>query len=246
MPYTPHLITANDFQVAWELASKELIRSDRDLHNLIVQIQNPTLYDDNRNNLQNVFAENCKILLPKHVAYTIFPHQLYKQCNNDAEKLFTLYNKKGGLYQRLHFLNSTEWGTYFRKMTYYENSKKGIVNQLQNIITSINKNPNYKAAHFITIQEPTKAIRLRGSPCLNYIAIQCNKIAKEPTLGLLAVYRNHDFLERAYGNYWGLCNLQQFIAAQVKMKCGPLTCISSHAYVSGNKCNLRNFLNTLT
>ncbi len=52
-----------------------------------------------------------------------------------------------------------------------------------------------------------------------------------PQLSLLCVYRNHDFLERAYGNYWGLCYLLNLIACETNMEPGTLTCISSHAYI---------------
>lgn len=64
-------------------------------------------------------------------------------------------------------------------------------------------------------------------------------------LGLLAVYRNHDFLERAYGNYWGLCNLLNFIANEVGATPGPLTCVSSHAYVDKKKTAFKTLLESL-
>ena len=59
---------------------------------------------------------------------------------------------------------------------------------------------------------------------------------------MLAVYRNHDFLERAYGNYWGLCNLTGFLAPEVDATPGPITCVSSHAYVSEKKTALKAFV----
>ena len=89
-------------------------------------------------------------------------------------------------------------------MTYYE-TKHGYVNQLDNIINAINnRSKKHKAAYTIYIQKPgCETIRPRGGPCLNYIAVQIEK--KETSeIGLLCVYRSHDFLERAYGNYWGL------------------------------------------
>jgi hypothetical protein len=54
-------------------------------------------------------------------------------------------------------------------------------------------------------------------------------------LGVLAVYRNHDFLQKAYGNYWALCNLLCFLAKETNTIAGPLTCVSSHAYVEGKQ-----------
>ena len=245
MPYTPRFVTADSFQEAWSLVASILVESKWELRNLMVHIKNPILYDEERNALQNRFASDCGILAPKQVAYTIFPHNLYKNlANKDADKLFDLYNRKRGLYDKLHYLKPNGWGTYFRRMTHYEEADGSIVNQLKNVIDSAKENDTYKAAHTIIIQKPA-ARYLRGGPCLNYIALQCDKIDGIPSLGLLAVYRNHDFLERAYGNYLGLCNLQQFVAKQVGRECGPLTCISSRAYVDDKKCNLKDFLASL-
>ena len=79
---------------------------------------------------------------------------------------------------------------------------------------------------------------------MNYIAVQRAE-GNNAELGLLAVYRSHDFLERAYGNYWGLCNLLNFMAKETKSLPGPLTCVSSAAYVPGQKRSLEQFLGTL-
>jgi hypothetical protein len=96
----------------------------------------------------------------------------------------------------------------------------------------------------MTCYEGGETVRPLGGPCLNYIAVQAEPSqANQPmTLGLLAVYRNHDFLERAYGNYWGLCNLLRFLIKEVGGAPGPLTCVSSHAYVSGKKTALRRLV----
>ena len=60
-------------------------------------------------------------------------------------------------------------------MTHYEEADGSIVNQLKNVIASAKENDTYKAAHTIIIQKPA-ARYLRGGPCLNYIALQCDKI----------------------------------------------------------------------
>ena len=43
---------------------------------------------------------------------------------------------------------------------------------------------------------------------------------RKRTLGLLAVYRDHDFVGKAYGNYWGLCNLIRFLAKETRSRPG--------------------------
>jgi len=185
------------------------------------------------------FAKSEGVLPPKDVAYTIFPHGLYQHRNGD--ELFTAYNKPGGFYARV----KTGWGTYFRRMTSYKGAN-GRVNQLGNIIAAVRDRQNLsKAAYTIVIQHPGgETMRPLGGPCLNYIAVQAEpgEDGQPPTIGLLAVYRNHDFLERAYGNYWGLCNLLMFLAKEVKGIPGPLTCVSSHAYVAGKKTALKTLV----
>jgi len=138
------------------------------------------------------------------------------------------------------------WGTYFRRMIHYEYPDGTVVNQLRKVIEAIRGWPVlHRAAYNMLIPRPgPDTAQRRGAPCLNYIAPQVD-LSSPPSVGLLCVYRNHDFLERAYGNYWGLCNLTQFIAKETGLKCGPLTCVSSHAFVPGHKLALRVFLDSL-
>jgi thymidylate synthase len=242
--FTPNIINAEDFQGAWFCAVRAIKDAKWEMRNLIVQIQNPRIHDEIITNKISSLAENCGTLLPKHVAYTIFPHGLYDHlAGRDPQKLYELYNRKRGLFERLHSKVPHSWGTYFRRMTNYETGEGKSVNQLDKVIQSSNKCPKYKAAHLMIIPHPEiDGRRLRAHPCLNYLTPQFGEIENNPAVGLLAVYRNHDFLERAYGNYWGLCNLLQFIAEQTNRKCGPLTCVSSHAYVGKEKNKLKSFL----
>lgn len=239
----PVCVVSDDFQHAWIEVVKKLMTSCWELCNLIVQIKNPSLLNQTLHNSMESFSKKQGLLGPKHVAYTIFPHRLYRG-GGSAETLFTTYNRTRGLFEKLQ-RRKPGWGTYFRRMTHYEGTYGGI-NQLDNIIRAIRGRENIrKAAYTIVIQNPGgETIRSLGAPCLNYIAVQVEPgQADHPlTLGLLAVYRNHDFLERAYGNYWGLCNLLVFLAKEVDGTPGPLTCISSHAYVSGNKTALKQLL----
>lgn len=137
-------------------------------------------------------------------------------------------------------------GTYFRRMTHYDGGGAP-VNQLENIISALTTRENVtKAALTVVIQKPgSETTRPLGGPCLNYLAIQAER-NEQTTLGMLAVYRNHDFLQKAYGNYWGLCNLLCFLAKETNTIAGPLTCVSSHAYVEGKQRRaLRRFLEGL-
>ena len=48
-------------------------------------------------------------------------------------------------------------------------------------------------------------------------------------LHLLAVYRSHDFISRAYGNYLGLGRVLHFVAQESGVSAGELTCVSASA-----------------
>ena len=235
----PVCVVTYDFQNAWLEVVRQLMSSHWELRNLVVHIKDPSAMDQVFHDNMEAFARAQTILGPKHVAYTIFPHRLYE--GRGAVGLFTAYNKRRGLFDRI----KTGWGTYFRRMTNYEGTD-GTVNQLDNIISAIRDRENLsKAAYTIVIQQPGgETVRPLGGPCLNYLAVQAEPAqAGQPmTFGLLAVYRNHDFLKRAYGNYWGLCNLIRFLAKEVGGASGPLTCVSSHAYVSGKKTALKTLV----
>lgn len=238
----PVSLVTDGFQQAWLQAVKLLANSRWELRNLIVQIKDPRIMDQAFHDKIEAFAKAQGILGPKHVAYTIFPHRLHKR--RSALALFTAYNRPRGLFDRI----KTGWGTYFRRMTNYKGAS-GAVNQLDNIVAAIRDRKNLsKAAYTIVIQNPGgETVRPLGGPCLNYIAVQAEpgQGNRPLILGLLAVYRNHDFLERAYGNYWGLCNLLKFLAKEVKGTPGPLTCVSSHAYVEANKTAIKKLVGGL-
>jgi hypothetical protein len=239
----PLSVVRDSFQQAWMEVVKLLALSNWERRNLAVQIKNPQLFDDDLHREFDAFCRQVGMLGPRHVAYTIFPQEFYAK-GKTAAHLFDHYNRENGLYERLH-KRKKGWGTYFRRMTNYD-GRGAPVNQLRNVIHALNTRDRVtKAALTIVIQRPGgETTRPLGGPCLNYLAVQAERNA-ETTLGLLAVYRNHDFLEKAYGNYWGLCNLLRFLATETGANAGPLTCISSHAYVEGHKPALRAFVERL-
>jgi len=231
----PETIVAGTPQAAWLSALGLLSSHGWELNNLVVQIQDPTAFDDTTHGEIDRFARTEGLLPPKDVAYTIFPHNLYRTHSN-ATSLFEAYNRPGGMFRRLQRLTG-RWGTYFRRLTAYETAW-GTENQLKNIIDCMNTRETVcRAAYTAVIPIPgSETVLKMGAPCLNYLAVQSSPQADAaPLVGLLAVYRNHDFLKRAYGNYWGLANLVCFIARETESIPGPLTCISSHAYVQTKK-----------
>lgn len=241
----PIAVVTDGFQQAWTEAVRKLMDSHWELRNLVVQIKNPSSFDFDIHRRVSEFAQDEGLLGPRQVAYTIFPAGLYRVMEGDAERLFRAYNRRNGWFERARNKRPRDWGTYFRRMTHYETGK-GTVNQLNRIILAIRSRRDvHTAAYTVVIQKPgPETARTQGGPCLNYIAVQLDR-GSPNVLGLLAVYRNHDFLERAYGNYWGLCSLLDFLAQETEANAGPLTCISSKAYVASRKTALNRLVESL-
>ena len=191
------------------------------------------------------FSAQQGLLGPKHVAYTIFPRRLASR-HRDITKLSYEYNRPRGFYDRVarrarrvgallsadDSLSESRWGRGQPVGTYHQSDQ-------------VRGGRVHKAAYTIVIPRPgAETAQPLGAPCLNYVAVQLE--AGDPKhLGLLAVYRNHDFLERAYGNYWGLCNLLLYLAQETGAAPGPLTCVSSHAYIPNHRRALGELIRSL-
>lgn len=241
----PIVICENSFQVGWAKTIKELQTHDWSAWNVIVQIDNPELFDNDIDILLTTFAKNNNIIIPKHVAHTIFPQSFY--INGITKE--NLYKKYWRFFNRPREKPRKGWGTYFKRMIKYP-TQNGYTDQLDNIICKINNNEkNYGSSNIIVIPYPdTDSKKIMGAPCLNYITIQTENIYgtnNKKIINLLAVYRNHNFTERTYGNYLGLCNLIKYIANETNSEIGTLTCISSHAYVQNYKIELLQISETI-
>lgn len=238
LPGCPLVISASNIQEAWVRAVRALQDAKWDLRTLTVDVSDPLTMDAIKHRAICQFARSEDLLDPRVVARTIFPHTLYKRF---GPALYDKYNGPEGLYNHIP-PKHRRWGTYFRRLTHYETGA-GIVNQLDNIVSRMNATTDVlKAAYTAILPFPgSETVRRLGAPCLQYLAFQLAPTTP-PTIGLLAVYRNHDFLRRAYGNYWGLANLLGFVARETGKTVGWLTCVSSHAYVDGHKTSLAAFV----
>jgi hypothetical protein len=237
-----HLIACDTFQEAWIEACRHLLAVGGESHNLFVSIRDPLLDEPLLGRQVESFCRAFKLRTPKQVAYTIFPANLSR--NRSEGSLALAYNRENGFFERVkkRYPRRMHWGTYFRRLTSYP-SQGGSFDQLGSIINAINARPKwYQAAYSMIIQRPgSESTRPIGGPCLNYLALQGHRMNGHRKLGLLAVYRNHDFVERAYGNYLGLGQLLGFICRETGCEVGELACLSSHAYVEKARA-LRAFL----
>lgn len=238
----PVVFNCCSFQRGWLTVSNYLKNHGWESYTVVVHITNPSSIDCDIHEQVKEFAKDNGLLRPISVSNTIFPQKIYHRSGNRVH----LYNSYLSIYARIMRMRPQAWGTYFGRMLTYYDGKQGIstVNQIENIINAIRRQSGvFRSAFTIVIPRPGgETIRRRGGPCLHHITVQ---LSPDNKLGLLAIYRKHDFLERAYGNYWGLCNLLQFLAEETGFNSGPLTCISSHAYVDKKKTEFKQLINNI-
>ena len=234
----PIVLQSEDCASAWANAVLALKSNSWDAWNMVITITKPCKEDPIAFSRLTAFAEEHGLITPKHVRHTIFPYQWYKG-PAAKERMYKHYNY---FYKRSRKMKHHGWGTYFKRMISYRTKDGEEFDQLENIIIHIRKRKNtYKASDIMIIPEVGSELnKLRGAPCLNYVAVQAEKTETSKRINLLAVYRNHDFRERAYGNYLGLCSLLSYICQETNSDVGYVTCVSSHAFVPNNKGELYN------
>jgi len=75
-------------------------------------------------------------------------------------------------------------------------------------------------------------------PCLAHASVHLH----EGKLHMQAIYRNEYLLARGYGNFLGLAELQQYIAAAVDLPVGELLMTIGHAELDAPKTAIRELL----
>lgn len=232
----PIVIQAEDCGTAWANAVIALKENSWNVWNMVVTITQPCGDNQKAYLRMTEFSQRHRLITPKHVLHTIFPKQYYKG-QHAKERMYKYYEK---YYKMTRKMPHSGWGTYFKRMTSYKTADGQVYDQLDSIINHINqRQKNYKAGHFMIIpQVGGESNRLMGSPCLNYVTVQVENDGRGRRISLLAVYRNHDFRERAYGNYLGLCALLNYICVETNSAIGFVTCVSSHAYAPSDKSEL--------
>lgn len=233
------LVRGANVSQAWLAAVEHLFAQpgQRD-SNLAVAIDDPTAeLGDFRREL-DAFArsegERGRPIPAIHsVAGTIFPSGLYKQhADAPAEHLYEMERLIRHVVRK-HSQNRR--GTYFERFVAYPLADGEAVNQLDRVLIKLKRaaelgqrNGNkFELAAF----HPGRDTNPEGFPCLSHISITL----RDGRLDATAVYRNHHFVSRAYGNYLGIGEVMRFLATESGFPVGELLCVSSHAYLEVQK-----------
>ena len=228
------VIDETNLSVAWGKAFLSVWES-KEIAPLVVTIRSmgsdepaelPTIRQDLDRTLTSLGKQSCHT-----VANTIFPHNMWNDALN-CDLLFKRYRRLIPFLKR-HPANRN--GLYFQRFIAYgcDKNAKGGVNQLEHIIrvwkTGHARRTALQAAVFDPHIDHTMQ-RQRGFPCLQQVAF-----AKDDTGGLAVtgVYATQYIVEKAYGNYLGLCRLGRFMAHEMGLPFSKVTCIATPA-VRGN------------
>jgi hypothetical protein len=240
---TDHYIEERNLSVAWGRAIQLTAQRGRtEVAPLVVAI---TGFDQMGN-----FEEEPRIraeldaLLAKEgmqtvhtVANTIFPTSLWNPAA-DRRVLFYRYER---IVPRLHKISpKNRRGIYFERMI--SGGPKGKENQLDFAIsTYLSRKGVRRSALQVSVFDPNRdhsaAARL-GFPCLQHLTFA-------PTDGGLCVnafYAEQYLVEKAYGNYIGICRLGRFVAHELRLPLVRVMCVTGIARCEVSKSKLSKVL----
>jgi thymidylate synthase len=209
---------------AWQRGCELIIQTpDHIVRNLITEVENPTYtnrdwftrFDPKSGGADDRLSVVAKVLFPE-------------TSMRSGENRLAYYQRWATILERARRsgrLHSSWGGTYFQRLL----SIGGSDNQIENAIRVLrgwrNRSETAIVAH---LSNPAiDGLRPRGSPCLQFIEILWRPNA---ILDLVAVYRNHDYLNKTLWNFIGLGRLLSFIAMESGKRPGRLVCHSVRAY----------------
>lgn len=217
-------IAGVDALEAWRAGVNTVVANKGSVFHLFTTIERPTAYSEawlTQHSPHYRFGVGDSVA---DVINTIFPVALAARVTTRGE-LYERYNElhsRAAKWKR----NRSAWGTYFQRLTRFPPDG---VNQLERVIEKLGtwsrRNTTGLVLH---LSSPSvDAPRTRGGPCWHF-----GQVLWQPddSLDLAVVYRNHDFFNKALGNFIGLGQLLAFMARETGKVPGRICCHSMHAY----------------
>lgn len=212
---------------AWRLGVNAVL-TEGEVFNLFTTVEQPTAFEQawlqaHSPRLKGFVGDDLR-----EVIKTIFPYDLAQRM---AERpgLYREYLRRHDRAMRF-VRNRGTWGTYFERLVRFPDHPD--TNQLETVISKLSTWPKRSGTSLVFhLSTPARDTpRTRGGPCWQF-----GEIVWHPgdRLDLVVVYRNHDFFNKALGNFIGLGQLLNFICAASGKTPGRLLCHSVHAYNGG-------------
>jgi thymidylate synthase len=133
--------------------------------------------------------------------------------NPEPADLATYYRDR---YSELRKTSASKYGTYFGRLVAYPRDDKHAnqYDQLSRVVDRLRREHGprgtFKSSCYeLSIYSERHDTNLISFPCLAHVSLHVH----DGKLNMQAVYRNEYLVGRAYGNYWGLAELLNYIAA---------------------------------
>ena len=243
------IVENNNLSLAWLEALNTCLNSNGgEVAPLIVSInkfdENNLYYEDKEiREMLNLWLEDESCQKVETVANTIFPVNMWNE-NKPRSDLFSRYNN---IFQKIQKSSSkNKFGVYFDRMITGGpvSDKYDRSNQLEFIIDNFTSRDSVKRSSLqLGIFQPDKdhtSAALRGFPCLQHITFTPNGKNNE-SLNVNAFYAGQYIMQKAYGNYVGLCNLGRFVASETGKKLARVTCYIGLADLEFSKKKVKCF-----
>lgn len=241
-------VAGPNVSAAWVDGLDVLLSGDGEAVNFTVAIADPTTEEPAVRAVVNAFIDARRAANTRSaervstVANTIFPKSWYlEHLGQDAEK--HLYELESESRSVSHRHRGNHRGTYFERFVAWPSANGESFNQLDQVVRrlrSAHERGQQRGNSFeMGVTTPTdEAVaapvfvgghdrQIMGFPCLSHTSFSLQK----GVVHLAAVYRNHEFIRRGYGNYVGLGRLLRFVAVQSGWPVGELTCMSASVTV---------------
>lgn len=168
------------------------------------------------------------------VRTTIFPTR-WAERHPAPEDLALHYREN---YAELRGFAQNQHGTYFGRIVAYprDAEETDLADQLNETVQKLIEeqvNGTNKSSRFeINVySERHDGRRPMGFPCLAHLSVHMH----EGTLHMQAIYRNEFIVQRGYGNFLGVAELQSFIAKSAGLDVGELFVTIGHGEFDGTK-----------
>ncbi len=255
MPDENYIQSSSPLEAWARIFVKQMSHSGDSLPATVVSICNPThesvtprhpLIDQ----LNSLLRSQSKPVVSESSAI-IFPYTQWRCKNWHVEELSAWY--LNDFMPRLKGVSAKHGKTYFNRLVNYTGIKQSdsgqtieTVNQLAAVI-KLCKDAALRRTHFresglqMAIFDPAKDLTASARsnfPCLHQIGLSFDSTG---ALQLSAFYPTQFVVERALGNYVGLCQLGLFIAAELGISFAEFTCfVATPKRGSFNKTDLRD------
>jgi hypothetical protein len=171
------------------------------------------------------------------VANTIFPNSLWNPAA-DRRILFDRYRRIIPRLRKASRKNSR--GIYFERMI--SGGPSGKENQLDFAIsTYLSRKGVRRSVLQVGVFNPSRdhsAAAQLGFPCLQHLTFA----PSEGSLSVNAFYATQYLVEKAYGNYIGICRLGQFVAHEMQLPLVRVMCVTGIAECDVSKSELSKLL----